>query len=131
VKNEAQHIVSASQKLPHAGIALNAVSLDRLSYPRRGFAPEEGFRHQLHDDALRPRIHSQRLGKPDLSTDPILIAPPHSGMLSCFFHGIFGFLLRRHRKGPAHPHPRAERGMITSSMNPRSAATNGLANRSS
>jgi hypothetical protein len=51
-------------------------------------------------------------------------------MLSCFFHGLLSRLLRRLAKARV-TRRRVESGMITSSMNPFSAATNGLAIRSS
>ena len=55
---------------------------------------------------------------------------PHSGMLSCFFHGFSSCLLRSLRS-PIATRRRVECGMITSSMKPLLAATNGLAKRSS
>jgi hypothetical protein len=54
----------------------------------------------------------------------------HSGMLSCFFQGFASFLPRRAAKARA-TRRRVECGMITSSMKPFSAATKGLAKRSS
>src|SRR5574338_1544910 len=54
----------------------------------------------------------------------------HSGMLSCFFHGFSSCLLRSFRS-PIATRRRVEWGMITSSMKPLLAATNGLAKRSS
>src|SRR5437764_14877725 len=54
----------------------------------------------------------------------------HSGMLSCFFHGFSSCLLRSLRS-PIATRRRVECGMITSSMKPLLAATNGLAKRAS
>jgi hypothetical protein len=56
--------------------------------------------------------------------------PAQSGMLSCFFHGICRFLLRNEAKARL-TRIRVLCGWITSSMKPRSAATKGLAKRSS
>ncbi|OIQ64913.1 hypothetical protein GALL_535330 [mine drainage metagenome] len=58
------------------------------------------------------------------------IHAPYNGMLSCFFQGLLSFLPRSDAKARA-TRRRVECGMITSSMNPFSAATNGLAKRSS
>src|SRR5688500_2858657 len=52
----------------------------------------------------------------------------HSGILSCFFQGFSSFLLRS-MLSARDIRLRVECGMITSSMKPRSAATNGLAKR--
>ena len=57
-------------------------------------------------------------------------ARAHSGMLSCFFHGLLSRLCRSDAKARA-TRRRVECGMITSSMKPRSAATKGLAKRAS
>ena len=54
----------------------------------------------------------------------------HSGMLSCFFQGLDSCLLRSEAKARA-TRLRVEWGWITSSMKPFSAATKGLAKRSS
>src|SRR5436190_13756826 len=51
----------------------------------------------------------------------------HSGMLSCFFHG-FSSCLFLSLRSPIATRRRVEWGMITSSMKPLLAATNGLAN---
>ena len=52
--------------------------------------------------------------------------PPYSGMLSCFFHGICLRLVLSCAKA-RQTRLRVERGWITSSMNPSSAALYGLA----
>jgi hypothetical protein len=54
----------------------------------------------------------------------------HSGMLSCFFHGLLSRFWRSDANARA-TRRRVECGMITSSTKPRSAATKGLAKRSS
>ena len=54
----------------------------------------------------------------------------HSGILSCFFHGFWRLLPLSAAKART-TRRRVEWGMITSSINPFSAATKGLANRSS
>src|SRR5829696_171778 len=59
--------------------------------------------------------------------DPIVA---HNGMLSCFFHGFSSCLFRSLRR-PSATRRRVECGMMTSSMKPLLAATNGLAKRSS
>src|SRR5690606_22617142 len=60
----------------------------------------------------------------------LLAVSDHKGMVSCFFQGVASCLLRRLAKARA-IRRRDECGMITSSIKPRSAATNGFANRSS
>ena len=55
---------------------------------------------------------------------------PYSGMLSCFFHGLLNFFPRSDANA-RQTRRRVFRGIMTSSMNPFSAATKGLANRSS
>src|SRR5690606_28080331 len=55
---------------------------------------------------------------------------PQSGILSCFFHGLESFFVLSEAKARA-TRLRVEWGMITSSMKPFSAATKGLAKRSS
>src|SRR6185312_9817390 len=52
---------------------------------------------------------------------------PHSGMLSCFFNGLASRLLRSMASARI-SRRRVLRGMMTSSREPRLAATNGLAN---
>src|SRR6185503_8520636 len=54
----------------------------------------------------------------------------HSGMLSCFFQG-FSSCLSLSLRRPSAMRRRVEWGMITSSMKPLLAATNGLAKRAS
>ncbi len=54
----------------------------------------------------------------------------YSGILSCFFHGFVSFFVRSDAKARA-TRFRVECGVITSSMKPFSAATKGLAKRSS
>ena len=56
------------------------------------------------------------------------ITPPYNGILSCFFQGLVSFLPRNAAKA-RDIRIRVLRGWITSSIKPRSAATNGLANR--
>ena len=62
--------------------------------------------------------------------DMVEAAKHQSGMLSCFFHGFCNVLPRSLRR-PSAMRRRVECGMITSSMKPCEAATNGLAKRAS
>ncbi len=86
--------------------------------------------HRTHRKVKAGRKMATQGDAAALMQDMPACAGHHSGMLSCFFHGIGAFLLRNDAKARL-TRLRVERGCITSSMNPRSAATKGLANRSS
>lgn len=96
-----------------------------------------GWRNKLTKTAM-PRRHGhkkevRRDTSMDIAADSTGFIPagnPHSGMLPCFLGGLLWFLLRHISRAHISLR-RVSRGMMTSSMSPRSAVRYGLENSSS
>ena len=97
----------------------------------------DGWRNKLTKTAM-PRRHGHKkevrrdtsMGIAADSTGFIPAGHPHSGMLPCFLGGLLWFLLRHISRAHISLR-RVSRGMMTSSMSPRSAVRYGLENSSS
>src|SRR5215217_5315365 len=100
-----------------------------------GIWEAKGVFHQCRSFAFRPGrilffLSHARLSFVMLRLDPRMTKLGQSGIVSCFFQWVVTCLFLSEAKARA-MRRREECGMITSSMKPRSAATKGLAKRSS